>query len=378
MLSAEPNLRVLCLSPYHGGSHAQFLDEWAIRSRYALTVLTFPPRHFKWRMRQASVGMAAKARSLICQGEKFDVLWTTSMLDAAELRGLLPKELRDIPLVLYFHENQAVYPVRKQDERDQHFALINWASALACDQAWFNSAFNRDSMLESLAELLKKMPDEHSLETLESIRARSSIQPLGVLNLGLQEKHVGPLHIAWVGRWEHDKRPDLFFYALSELKARGVRFQLSVLGQSFQTWPPEFDVARQQFSDSLVHFGYQEHRLDYERTLAPVDVVVSTADHEFFGVALLEAVSAGAIPLVPRRLVYPEIYPDACCYDDIEGLVSKLVNLTQEKTSSGTLLTHYASLRLSETYQRYDFDRRAPELDEALRKVAAQHQLEIP
>jgi glycosyltransferase involved in cell wall biosynthesis len=36
---------------------------------------------------------------------------------------------------------------------------------------------------------------------------------------------------------------------------------------------------------------------------------VSTARHEFFGVAVVEAIAAGALPLLPHRLSYPELVP---------------------------------------------------------------------
>jgi len=39
--------------------------------------------------------------------------------------------------------------------------------------------------------------------------------------------------------------------------------------------------------------------------------VVSTAKHEFFGVAAVEAMAAGAIPVFPNALSYPELIPDA-------------------------------------------------------------------
>ena len=41
------------------------------------------------------------------------------------------------------------------------------------------------------------------------------------------------------------------------------------------------------------------------------DVIVSTANHEFFGIGMVEAAAAGAFPLVPRSLAYPEVFGDA-------------------------------------------------------------------
>ena len=51
--------------------------------------------------------------------------------------------------------------------------------------------------------------------------------------------------------------------------------------------------------------------------------MLSTTLHEFQGLAVLEAVASGCIPLVPDRLAYPEFIPDDCRYpsypDDAES-----------------------------------------------------------
>jgi len=55
-------------------------------------------------------------------------LFTSSVLNLAELIGLRP-DLNQLKKVLYFHENQLIYPVRKQQERDFQYGynqIISW------------------------------------------------------------------------------------------------------------------------------------------------------------------------------------------------------------------------------------------------------------
>ena len=87
-----------------------------------------------------------------------------------------------------------------------------------------------------------------------------------------------------------------------------------VLGQHFRDQPKIFIRARERIADHILHFGYVESREEYAALLRQGDVVVSTARHEFFGIAMLEAVCAGCRPLVPDRLSYRELYPRAYRY----------------------------------------------------------------
>jgi hypothetical protein len=57
--------------------------------------------------------------------------------------------------------------------------------------------------------------------------------------------------------------------------------------------------------------GYVESKSEYWKWLHKADWVLSTANHEFFGIAVVEALFAGCLPWLPEKLSYPELLP-AC------------------------------------------------------------------
>lgn len=302
-------LRVLALNAYHGGSHRAFLEGWSSRSRHEFTTLTLPAGKWKWRMRHAAVTFAKILREPTTD-PPYDAVFCTDMLNLAEFRGLCSRGVRDLPAVVYYHENQLTYPQQFEDERDLHFAFTNFTTALSADAVWFNSGFHRTEFLAALTDRLRRMPDFQPVNGVEDIAAKSRVCYPGVeLIVPAAEHHPPsePLQIVWVSRWEHDKDADTFFAALRMLKERGVELRLSVLGESFREIPPCFDRAKCDLGEHISHWGYAESREDYRRILRRADVVVSTALHEFFGIAIVEAVSAGCHPLVPNRLAYPEV-----------------------------------------------------------------------
>lgn len=301
-------MNILALESYYGGSHKAVLDGLSRASRHTWTVLTLPAHKWKWRMRHSAITFAEQVRVLVEKGQRWDLLFCSDMLNLAEFVALAPIQVAGLPRVIYFHENQLTYPVRLESERDYQFAMTNLTSALAADAVWFNSEFHRTSFLDALREFLKSMPDHQPLGAVEQIRAKSAVYPPGIEGIaGPSKRELGPLRILWAARWEHDKNPDDFFAALKILKANNVPFRLSVIGQSFRDQPEVFEQAKHEFRDHLDHWGYQANRSDYQAVLRQADVVVSTANHEFFGIGLLEAVADGAYPVVPKRLSYPEI-----------------------------------------------------------------------
>jgi glycosyltransferase involved in cell wall biosynthesis len=373
-------MRILALEPYYGGSHKAFLDGWTAISKHEWTLLHLPPYKWKWRMRHSAVTFADQVRRLASEGQSWDVIFCSDILNLAEFLGLAPRAVQALPAILYFHENQLTYPVRFESERDYQFAVTNMTSALAAASVWFNSVFHRDSFLDALAAFLRKMPDYQSLEAVERIRDKAVVyspRANAVRRRGGRES--GPMRILWAARWEHDKNPEDFFEALKILKSRDVAFRINVIGEQFREAPEAFERARQYFTEHIDRWGYQKRRAEYEEALTQADVFVSTAQHEFFGITAVEAILAGAYPILPKRLAYPEILRlgddervEEFFYDGSPtDLAGKLAALA-ERVRDGRLWTEHTR-RAAQPVKRFTWDNTVDTLDAALDKVCFNH-----
>jgi len=342
-------LNILFLEPYFGGSHKSFIDGWEGHSQHDFTVLSLPPYKWRWRMRHSAVTFAQQVGDEFERGKEFDLIICSGMLDVATFLGLAPAQARSVPFVLYMHENQLTYPVPEGVKRDSDAVFKQLTSCLAATEIWWNSAYNMNSFLEALPKYLKRMPDFKMLDSVEKIRDKSRVTALGIdtslineINLKPQTSNLKPeLTIIWAARWEHDKNPEDFFAALSILKSKGVEFKLNVIGEQFRTYPAVFDSAEREFENEIINWGYLQTRGDYIKVLCSSDLIVSTAIHEFFGISILEGVSAGAYPVLPNRLAYPEIFADddeSFFYgDNAEDLAQKLTELAERHQTTGSV-----------------------------------------
>ena len=384
-------MKILIVSPYHGGSHQSWVEGFQKYSGHEVALLALPDQFWKWRMHGGAVTLAH--HFLAKEVEVPDVVMATDMLNLATFSALTRHKLGQTPLVLYMHENQWTYPLpvdgaaglmrRQLGERDQHYAFVNYASMLTADLVLFNSQYHHDSFFAALPNFLKHFPDYNELATIDVLRCKSEVMPVGVdfEKLWIEDSITGteiqlpatgpqPPLIVWNQRWEYDKNPEAFFAALYVLEEEDISFRLALCGQQYGKRPSTFATALSRLSDQIIHVGYAETDI-YRRLLREAAVTVSTAHHEFFGISILEAVGCQTFPILPHRLSYPELVPERyhqnCLYDDLDGLVQRL----------RWAITHMANARaiaeeLATAVQTYDWSRIAPRYDARLQTVDSQ------
>lgn len=315
----KQNILGWLLSAYRADSHGAWAD-WLQTNQQQITwnCLELPGRHFRWRIRGNPLSWLDQLPDT-----KPDLILATSMVDLATIRGLNPR-LAQVHAIYYFHENQFIYPASENQIRSVEPQIVQLYGALAAQQIVFNSAFNRDSFLDGVDELLEKMPDAKPADVSRRLRKKCEICPVPVRPVAPNPQKDEGL-IVWNHRWEYDKAPELFASAMIELANQGVEFRLALLGPRHAQTPEPLVRLRRVMPERIIADGKLPGD-EYKALLGRAGIVISTAIHEFQGLSVMEAVSAGARPLVPDALCYREQYPASYRYTagDQGALVEKL------------------------------------------------------
>jgi len=340
-------MRILLLSAYDAQSHKYWREGMVAQfPEYDWTQLALPGHHFSWRIRSNSLQWALSERATLDQ--PYDLIIATSMVDFASLKGFVPN-LANIPSILYFHENQFIYPpsqLTKKPFLDPK--IVTLYAALAADQLVFNSRYNQQTFITGVRALLKQVPEKLPVDLAQLFEEKSSVLPVPLKPLNISD-YMGVngsaqwpkranktcLRLVWAARWEYDKGPHLLLAILRQLKQRKVDFKLCILGQVFRKQPLEFDSIKTEFSSELVQFGFAKSRHQYLSWLAGGDIILSTALHEFQGLAVQEAVQLGCMPVLPNRLVYPQIFASHYLYDSFPN------NHKKESSAAADLIQEF-------------------------------------
>ena len=311
--------KVWLLSAYHTDSHASWAN-WLAKQfeDFEWEIIALPGRHFRWRIRGNPLSWLDALPD-----RPPDLLIATSMVDLATLRGLRP-DLANIPCLYYFHENQFAYPRSAAQHSSIDPQMVQLYGALAADRIAFNSSYNQESFLAGVQALTDKLPDHCPRDLADRLKDKSQIIPVPIEPVQVGEKDARL--VLWNHRWEYDKAPEVFAAAIEQLQRQGVEFRLALLGARPREAHPTLRWLHQIVPDTQIVADSYLPKADYHRILGRAGIVVSTAIHEFQGVSMLEAVSAGASPLVPDSLCYPQQYPAVHRYPpgDFEALAKRL------------------------------------------------------
>jgi glycosyltransferase involved in cell wall biosynthesis len=343
-------LKIAAFEGFYGGSHRKWLDGFAMHTVHDVRIFHLPGRSWKWRMHGGAITLAKRFNE---SDFRPDFLLVTDMIDLNVLLSLTRKRTAHIPVVFYFHENQINYPWSDIDrdvkyQRDHHYGFINYASAFAADIVLFNSQYHMQAFIDALPGFLKMFPDFQNAITIDRIKQKSRVLPIGIdlrafdtfrtdVAHDLSEKEASSLDvfgnpvvvgdaiakevtanvehydapvILWNHRWEFDKNPQTFFDVMQNLHNGGLAFKLIVCGERTEMYPKVFDEIKGSLEDHILYWGYADNFEQYVHLLFKSDILPVTSDQDFFGISAVEAMYCGVFPLLPDRLAFPEHIPD--------------------------------------------------------------------
>tara|TARA_B100000497_G_scaffold128072_1_gene173037 strand:- start:11915 stop:12784 length:870 start_codon:yes stop_codon:yes gene_type:complete len=121
-------------------------------------------------------------------------------------------------------------------------------------------------------------------------------------------------NVIFNGRDHIEKQPWLFEQFKQSVLAEIDKHDITIPGLEF-IWTQERNYTKDEYYDLL----------------SKSSIVVSFALQENFGYGIAEAAYLGCIPIVPNRLVYPELYTQEALYDSIDTEVSHVLRILLEK-----------------------------------------------
>lgn len=338
--------KIAIIEPFYGGSHKVWSDDLQ-RNFDNLDIYSLNANHWKWKMVAGAIELAKIYKY---SNAEHNLIIGTSMLDFNTFLSMV-KPAKQTKTAYYFHENQFSYPWSTNDidsyqNRDLNYALINLKSALASDAVYFNSHYHMEVFFEDANKALTKINDIQLKWALVDIRKKSSVLPLGFdYNVYHNNHNKIPFRVVWNHRWEHDKNPELLFQVMDLLIKHDNRFTFSIVGKKYKNYPQVFDEIFEKFENNIIHFGPVDHFPDYLNILQCSEFCLSTANHDFFGISVIEALLAGCKPILPNRLAYPEHFKEKILlYQDIADIL-KII-----KTDHKIILKNYNWNDLKEIY----------------------------
>ncbi|XP_053925450.1 glycosyltransferase-like domain-containing protein 1 isoform X8 [Cuculus canorus] len=340
-------MSVLLIEAFYGGSHKQLMDLLQEELQDDCVLCTLPAKKWHWKARTAALYFM----QTVPTSTNYRILFASSVLNLAELVALRP-DLGKLKKVLYFHENQLIYPVQKCQERDFQYGYNQILSCLVADMVVFNSAFNMESFLTSIGKFMKLIPDHRPKDLEKIIRPKCQVLYFPVRfpdvsrfmpqhKLARLEKIIGvkrngdayPLEDL-PGQEKSRTLGGLMRNSKAHRESGLCEAQPGLHTTQREDLPsPLRALARLNKSDASESTNpCQEEEEDKQHLTFNISNILSGEDYQQRPLHIawphrwIEAVYCGCYPLCPKALVYPEIFPAEYLYSTPEQLFKRLQN----------------------------------------------------
>ncbi|XP_063196866.1 glycosyltransferase-like domain-containing protein 1 isoform X9 [Chroicocephalus ridibundus] len=335
-------MSVLLIEAFYGGSHKQLMDLLQEELREDCVLCTLPAKKWHWKARTAALYFT----QTVPASTNYRILFASSVLNLAELAALRP-DLAKLKKVLYFHENQLVYPVQKCQERDFQYGYNQVLSCLVADVVVFNSAFNMESFLTSIGKFMKLIPDHRPKDLEKIIRPKCQVLYFPVRfpdvsrfmpehKLAHLEKVIGVKSNGDAYRSEGlpgQQKSRALMKTSDARRESGLREAQPGLCTTQHEGPPSplTAPARSGTSEASESTNPCQEE-DKQHLTFNLGNISSGRDyqqrplHVAWPHRWVEAVYCGCYPLCPKALVYPEIFPAEYLYSTPEQLFKRLQN----------------------------------------------------
>jgi glycosyltransferase involved in cell wall biosynthesis len=261
-----------------------------------------------------------------------------------EVRRALQELSLHIPMVGYTHGSHWDKTDLVRLSRYPGLEYLDLANLLTLDRVLFDSNY----ILRTVAQNVS----EHSRTAAESIEAKARVVGLPVATRFIDSCRTTNRFSRRTVVYNHSpvasKNPAEFIEVIGKVMARyevDVLFTRSFKGEQVNG-SVELRELRRQFDDRVI-LGDDLNLKDYFRALWMADIQVSTAQHESFGIATLEAMYTENCCLLPTRGSYPEICSGNSeilykSIDDLERRLSYFIERPEEARRVGGALRNEA------------------------------------
>ena len=146
-------MNIVLIEPFFTGSHKQWALGYKYHSKHNIDIISLKGIFWKWRMHGGALTLSKMFNEYLKLNKKPDLIIVTDMLNLPVFTSFA--NVKNIPIISFFHENQITYPWSTQDRdkeknRDHHYGFINYTTALI-SFLLYTSPIPRDNVRSRMA-----------------------------------------------------------------------------------------------------------------------------------------------------------------------------------------------------------------------------------